>query len=119
VVAAATPAQYRIYGLDVASWQHPNGAAIDWLRVRRAGVEFATIEATEGSAADSTDYTNPYFRADFAAARAGGLAVAPYHFYLGRTAGTGRRQADHFIVALRGAGYTGWRPGELPPVLDL
>jgi lysozyme len=86
---------------------------------RAAAAPASAPRAAAAPAADSTDYTNPYFRADFAAARAAGLAVAPYHFYLGRTAGTGRQQADRFIAALRGAGYTGRRPGELPPVLDL
>src|SRR3712207_4217398 len=117
--AAAPPSRYRIDGVDVASWQHPGGRAIDWEQVRDARVDFATVKATEGSPADGTGYTNPYFRADLAGARAAGLAVAPYHFYLGRTPGTGAAQADHFIAAARAAGYTGQRRGDLPPVFDL
>jgi lysozyme len=114
----AAPNRYRVDGVDVASWQHPNGAPIDWRRVRAAGVEFATVKVSEGSSADSTHYTNPYFRADLTRASAAGLAVAPYHFYLGRNPGTGAAQADYFIAALRAAGYTGHRRGELPPILD-
>jgi lysozyme len=116
--AAAPPSPYQTDGVDVASWQHPNNAPIDWPRVRAAGVEFATVKATEGSPADSTEYTNPFFRGDLNGARAAGLAVAPYHFYLGRTARTGDDQARYFVAALRAAGYTGTRPGELPPILD-
>jgi lysozyme len=116
--SAAPPVRYQNDGVDVASWQHPNNAPIDWRRVRAAGVEFATVKATEGSPIDSTEYTNPFFRADLAGARSAGLAVAPYHFYLGRTAHTGDDQARYFVAALRAAGYTGSRPGELPPILD-
>src|SRR2546423_481060 len=111
--------QYPVDGLDVASWQHPGGAAIDWARVRAAHVDFATVKATEGSSVDDTAYTNPYFDADLGGARAQGLAAAPYHFYLGRTEGTGVAQADHFIAVVRAAGYTGHRPNDLPPILDL
>ena len=115
---AVPPATYRVDGIDVASWQHPGGAAIDWRQVHAAGVEFATIKATEGSLADRTEYTNPYFRGDITAARNAGLAVAPYHFYLGRNPNTGGAQADYFIAAVRACGYTGSRPGDLPPILD-
>src|SRR4051812_50092218 len=92
---------------------------IDWQRVRDARVNFATIKATEGSPADDTGYTNPYFVDDLKGARAAGLAVAPYHFYLARTADTGAEQADYFIEAVRASGYTGRRKGDLPPVFDL
>ena len=105
--------RYPVDGIDVASWQHPNGAAINWASVRSAGVNFATVKATEGST-----YTNPYFAGDLAGARAQGLPVAPYHFYLGRDPNTGAAQADHFIAVLRAAGYTGHRRDDLPPVLD-
>jgi lysozyme len=104
--------------VDVASWQHPGNAAIDWRRVRAAGVDFATVKATEGSPADATAYTNPFFRGDLQAARSAGLAVAPYHFYLGRTPHTGDDQARYFISTVRATGYTGRRAGDLPPILD-
>jgi lysozyme len=115
---SAPPPGYPVLGVDVSGWQHPKGAAIDWARVRAAGTGFATVKATEGSPADRTDYTNAHFIDDFEAARAQGLPVAPYHFYLGRTANTGAAQADYFIAELRRAGYTGHRANELPPILD-
>jgi lysozyme len=111
--AADPTGRYPVDGVDVASWQHPNGAPIDWAAVRAAGVNFATVKATEGSG-----YTNPYFRGDFTGAKARGLPVAPYHFYLGRNPNTGGAQADYFIAALRAAGYTGRHANELPPILD-
>jgi lysozyme len=116
--SAAPTNRTRPDGVDVASWQHPNNAAINWRQVRAAGIDFATIKATEGSPIDATAYTNPFFRADLNAARQAGLAVAPYHFYLGRTANSGGDQARYFIAALRAVGYTGRRKGDLPPILD-
>src|SRR5258705_3763196 len=60
-------------GVDVASYQHPNGAAINWSRVHASGIGFAAVKATEGGY-----YRNPYARADLAQARAAGLTVAAY-----------------------------------------
>jgi lysozyme len=105
--------RYPIDSVDVASWQHPGGAPINWAQVRAAGVNFTTVKATEG-----VGYTNPYFAGDLAGARAQGLPVAPYHFYLGRSPNTGAAQADYFVAALRAAGYTGHRPNEIAPILD-
>jgi len=59
-------------GPDVSSHQGDN---IDWSRVARAGFKFAFIKATEG-----TDYTNPYFEADWSEVRAAGLLRGAYHF---------------------------------------
>lgn len=69
--ASAAPAR----GIDVSSFQHPGGAAINWRSVARAGYRFAFIKATEGSY-----YVNPYFTGDAAAAKKAGLLVAAYHF---------------------------------------
>src|SRR4051794_28830274 len=116
--AADPTSRYPIDSIDIASWQHPNGAAIDWAKVRQAGVNFATVKGTEGSPADGTGYTNPYLAGDMNGARAQGLPVAPYHFYLARSPNTGAAQAKHFIAALHAVGYTGKRRNDLPPILD-
>lgn len=108
------PAGYPIDGVDTAKYQHPDGAPIDWDSLRASGVEFATVKATRG-----LNVTDEYLATDLEAARAAGLAVAPYHFYTGESPDTGAAQADRFIDAVRTAGYTGQRPGDLPPVLDL
>jgi lysozyme len=116
--AADPTARYPIDGIDIASWQHPGGAPIDWIRVRHAHINFVTVKATEGSPADQTGYVNPYLAGDMNGARGQGMPVAPYHFYLGRTPGTGAAQARHFIAAVRAVGYTGKRRNDLPPILD-
>lgn len=119
--ARPRPAGYPIDGVDTAEYQHPDGAAIDWPKLRSGAVEFATIKATRG-----INITDQYLTTDLEAARAAGLAVAPYHFYTGtdnnRGDGThdttGDKQADRFIAAVKTTGYTGHRPGDLPPVFD-
>lgn len=102
----------RVSGIDIASWQHPGGRAIDWSRVANAGHAFAVIKATE-----STTYTNPYFAADRDGARANGLVIGAYHFArpsrpIRRDA---RAEARHF-VRVTGRQHLA---RTLPPVLDL
>ncbi|MFF6774124.1 GH25 family lysozyme [Streptomyces sp. NPDC012637] len=108
------PAGYPVDGVDTSAYQHPGGAPIDWKALRTSGVEFATIRATRG-----LNVIDAHLATDLPAARAAGLAVAPYHFYTAATAPTGSEQADRFIAAVRTTGYTGQRAGDLPPVLDL
>ncbi len=108
------PRGYPVDGVDTSTYQHPGGAPIDWKALRASGVEFATVRATR-----SLNVKDPYLATDLEAARTAGLAVAPYHFYTAATGATGPAQADFFIAAVRTTGYTGSRPGDLPPVLDL
>jgi GH25 family lysozyme M1 (1,4-beta-N-acetylmuramidase) len=92
-VAALRPARAAVAarGIDVSSFQHPDGARIDWRSVARAGYRFAFIKSTEG-----TYYVNPYFKADAADAEAAGLLVAAYHFANPAHAG-GKAQADYAL----------------------
>ena len=112
----ATPAS-TITGIDVASWQHPGGAAINWGSVRSAGHLFAFIKATEGpSAPGGGFYTNPWFSSDWVGAGAAGLLRGAYHYAQPKAdPATAIADARHFI------GATGVMNGaaDLPPVLDL
>lgn len=83
-------------GIDVASYQHPHGKAIQWTSVARAGYRFAAVKGTEGNY-----YVNPWGRRDVAAARAAGLYVAVYHFAIPNVSG-GAEQARY---ALQHSGY--------------
>lgn len=97
-----------INGPDVASWQHPGGAPIDWFAVRASGHEFAMVKATEG-----LNYINPFFVQDVVGMRAAGLARGAYHYADVRA--SPEAQASFFAstsLPLNG-------PGGLPPVLDL
>lgn len=70
--AATTPEQK---GLDVASYQHPGGASINWHEVASDGYKFVFIKATEG-----TYYVNPYYSSDRKSAEKNGLKVGAYAF---------------------------------------
>jgi GH25 family lysozyme M1 (1,4-beta-N-acetylmuramidase) len=82
-------------GVDVASFQHPNGAAINWSQVAASGVGFAAVKATEGDY-----YRNPYALTDLAQAQAAGLAVAAYAFAIPNGNGSSSNpatQADYLL----------------------
>lgn len=101
--AATTP----VLGVDVSSFQHPNGARINWSAVARAGYSFAFIKDTEG-----TYYVNPWYKSDLRAARANGLRVASYHF-ANPAQSSGKAQANYAVD--NGA----FMRGMLRPVLDI
>jgi GH25 family lysozyme M1 (1,4-beta-N-acetylmuramidase) len=96
-------------GVDIASWQHPNGAAINWNQVASAGYSFVFIKATEG-----TYYTNGYFPGDYKAAGNAGMYRAAYHF-AAPNASDGTSQADYLLTYAPYA-YDG---RSIPPVVDL
>lgn len=77
--------------IDISSNNHPHDAAIDWRKVRAAGVDGAYIKATEG-----TTYVNPWFGRDVQGAKAAGLQVGAYHFAQ-PSAGAAGAQAVAFI----------------------
>ncbi|MHB8506294.1 MAG: glycoside hydrolase family 25 protein [Acidimicrobiales bacterium] len=85
----------RLRGVDVSSWQHPGGAAIDWSSVYDAGYRFAIVKATQG-----VDYVNPWFGRDHEDAYAAGLMVGAYHFYA--TGVDAAAQAHYFTAAVMG-----------------
>jgi GH25 family lysozyme M1 (1,4-beta-N-acetylmuramidase) len=96
-------------GVDVASFQHPNGAAINWAQVASAGYRFAIIKGTEGNY-----YANPYYASDLAQAKAAGLYAAGYVFAIPNVS-DGISQADY---AVSHDGYTA-DGRTLPLVLDI
>ena len=98
-----------IKGIDIASFQHPNGAAINWTKVATAE-KFAIIKATE-----KDNYTNSYYPNDIQNARAAGLVVGSYHFLApsSQTGVSGATQAQYFLA------HASIKPGDLPPMLDV
>src|SRR5258708_24328333 len=103
-----------LQGIDVASFQHPGGAPINWSAVAApppagAGYRFAFIKVTEGRY-----YGTPYYASDASGAQAAGMLVAPYAFAIPNYSG-GALQADY---ALDHANYA--PDGQLlAPVLDI
>jgi lysozyme len=91
------------YGIDVSNHQ----GGIDWNAVRRDGIRFAYIKATEGG-----DFTDAYFAANWAGAAAAGVDRGAYHYFTLCTPGA--TQAANFLRALPPDGH-----GELAPAVDL
>ena len=94
-------------GIDIASYQHPGGAAINFTSVAASGQRVVVVKATE-----STSYLNPYLVGDVNGARAAGMYATAYHF--ARPEVSPVAQADWFAQAYNSLGGT-----LLPPVLDL
>lgn len=108
---APADAATTLTGVDVSRWDHPNGAAINWTKVKSSGRSFAIVKATQ-----STTYTNPYFASDYAQAKAAGLVVGAYHFAHPRLpVSTAADDARHYLRTV--GSFKG--SGLLPPVLDL
>jgi len=82
-------------GIDVASWQHPDGKAIDWFDVAGEGFTFAMVKATQGSS-----WLNPWLHRDLEDARGAGLMVGAYHYY--EVGSNPEAQADNFVGSLIG-----------------
>lgn len=92
---------YGVTGIDVSHHQ----GRIDWPVVAGSGVVFAYLKASEGG-----DFVDDSFAANWAAAKAAGLAVGAYHFY--RQCKGGAEQAANFLRLLPP------EAGQLPPVID-
>lgn len=115
----------RIYGIDISKHQHIKGKkrySINWnkLRIVHLGniskktitgavnypISFIYIKSTEGSS-----LLNPYYRNDYAAAKAHGYKVGTYHFF--STLTPANTQASQFLK------HSCVRKNDLPPVLDV
>jgi GH25 family lysozyme M1 (1,4-beta-N-acetylmuramidase) len=103
---AAAPANPNwLEGIDVSHWQN----TIDWSQVAAAGKSFAIIKASE-----DTDYVDPMYATNRAAANAVGIRTTGYHFARpDATANDAVAEADHFIATVNLV------PGDLVPALDL
>lgn len=98
----ATSAAARMSGIDVSHFQQD----IDWLQVRRVGVAFAFIKATEG-----VDVFDARFNQNWHNARTAQVLRGAYHFF--RPQLDAETQARYFLAKIEDD------PGDLPPVLDI
>ena len=110
----------RIYGIDLSRYQH--NAPIRWkdLRIIDLGdnskkkitgkvdypVSYVYLKCTEG-----VTVLNPYYKADYKAARANKITCGAYHFFSVHS--DAREQALHFLKHLK------LNEGDFAPVLDL
>jgi GH25 family lysozyme M1 (1,4-beta-N-acetylmuramidase) len=94
-----------VEGIDVSHWQ----GTINWTKVAAAGKKFAIIKATE-----STNYIDPMYATNHAAAKAAGLWTGAYHFAQpSTTTNDAVLEADYF------AAHINLGAGDLIPALDL
>jgi GH25 family lysozyme M1 (1,4-beta-N-acetylmuramidase) len=110
LTTTAAVASYE-QGVDVASFQHPGGAAIDWSQVAASGIRFAAVKATEGAY-----YQNPYALTDLAQAQAAGLSAVAYAFAIPNgngSSGSPATQADYLL------NYLGTESRTVPIMLDI
>ena len=98
-------------GVDVASFQHPGGAAINWSQVAASGVGFAAVKATEGDY-----YQNPYALTDLAGAQAAGLSVVAYAFAIPNGNGSSNSPVTQANYLLK---YLGSYASTVPIMLDI
>lgn len=115
----------RIYGIDIARYQHGKGRKkfpINWqqMRITHVGkrgsqnvsssadypVSFLYIKSTEG-----TTIRNQYYRGDYQQAHRHSISTGAYHFFSVRS--DGASQARFFLK------HTLFSSGDLPPVLDV
>lgn len=99
---APAPAS-AVEGIDLSDWQ---GGAIDFGPVKASGKAFVFIKATQGGTVVDPDHAR-----HASAARAAGLAVGSYHFYV--VGDTPAAQFGNFSAQVAP------RPGDLPPVVDI
>jgi GH25 family lysozyme M1 (1,4-beta-N-acetylmuramidase) len=98
-------------GVDVASFQHPNGKTINWTKAHAAGIGFAGVKATEGAY-----YRNPYALTDLAKAQAAGLSVVAYAFAVPNGNGASSKAAIQASYLLS---YLGAQSRTVPVMLDI
>jgi len=95
-----------IPGIDVSHWQND----IDWAEVKRSGVRFAFIKATEFPDKRTTLFVDNKFKVNSEGAQANGIHWSAYHFF--------RTHIDPILQAKVFCETVG-EFSSLPPVLDL
>lgn len=98
----------RAFGIDVSLWQ----AYLDWQFLKRSGVLFAFIKASQGYKAIDAAYIDPRFKENWENSLIGILRGAYHYFspFIDPIV-----QADFFSTTIGGTKYN----GELPPVADI
>ncbi len=91
-----------IQGVDVSHHQAP----LEWDALRRDGIRFAYVKATEG-----LEWTDPKYREYENAARGQGILVGAYHYFT--LCSDPERQAMHFLAT------ADIRPGDMAPMVDV
>ena len=90
-VAALLDPNYKVFGADTCLWS----LEVDFERYKAAGASFVIIKALHGTTPD------PYFKRNYAGARAAGLRISSYHWLLAERAAPVRDQVEAYAALLR------------------
>lgn len=82
-------------GIDVSKWQ----GAIDWNKVKAAGIDFAIIRAGYGKEISQKD---AFFEANYKAAKAAGIPVGCYWYSYAKSVAEARKEAAVCMEAIKG-----------------
>lgn len=93
-------------GIDVSKYQ----GAVDWKKVRAAGISFAILRAGYGRLISQKD---PFFDTNAAGAAAAGIAIGAYWYSYALSSAEARTEADVFLQAVKGV------RSDYPLALDL
>lgn len=96
------PKTYAIHGIDISRYNNE----IHWPDVKKAGIEFAFIKATEGK-----DDIDPYFERHWRSASSANIQRSAYHFYY--FCASPEAQAKNYIANVPK------NHRSLPPILDV
>lgn len=102
-----------VKGIDVSTWQHPEGQPIDFEQVVQAGYRFVIIKATQGAG-----YLNPWLDRDYDDAFGAGLLIGAYHYF--EPGEDVDAQAKNFVGSLIGkrldmGAWLDFEPGVIVP----
>lgn len=107
-----------VRGVDVSRWQHGYRSPLDFKKLRKSGVRFAIIKASDGNRAEDR-HARKWFKVDRPAARKARLVVGTYHY--GRpTSEVSQLANDARAQARQAARRLGkYVHGYLPTALDM
>jgi lysozyme len=92
-----------VEGVDLSNW---DGGDVDFSSIKQAGKYFVFVKASQGG-----NVVDPDHARNVRKARAAGLSVGSYHFYV--AADSPQDQFRNFSAQLS------LQPGDLPPVVDI
>lgn len=88
-----------VYGVDVSKWQ---GNAVDWKKVKAAGIEYAFIRAGYSSLSSGSHNKDECFDTNMRNAKAAGVKVGVYYYSQATTAAEARSEANYLLGLIRG-----------------
>ncbi len=107
-----------VRGIDVSAWEHPDGAEIDWKRLRADGVKWMYTKCSDGVDGHG-DYTR-WGPIDVRAAESAGVVSGCYHYAQPHADGDGNTTSDALTQARAAVAIEPKNPTPtLPLALDL